>query len=225
MISVASMATRSLASRLTPKKLGRPTACDAVETRTRLLSEARRSFACAGFDATTNRAIADAVGITTGAIYHYFPSKLDMYVAVYVEVQDLVYSAFERASSGHRHFVDKFSAILDSLAELNTADPSLACFVVGVAAESQRHPELMVAIKRFRGRNTKFLQKLCADAIAQGQIHDDISVDALQDLINVLLSGLARFSTVTNDNGRGSAAITALKHFVAGTAVRTPASL
>ncbi|MHB1129269.1 MAG: TetR/AcrR family transcriptional regulator [Ilumatobacteraceae bacterium] len=219
------MASGSTANSLTPKKLGRPMACDAVETRTRLLLEARRSFANAGFDATTNRAIADAVGITTGAIYHYFPSKLDLYVAVYAEVQDLVYSAFEHASDDHRHFVDKFSAILDSLVKLNVADPSLTCFVVGVAAESQRHPELMVAIKPFRERNSQFLHQLCANAIAQGQIHDDISVYALQDLIDVLLSGLARFSTVTNDNDRGSAAITALKHFVAGTAVRAPATL
>lgn len=219
------MVTGSTVNNPIPKKLGRPTACDAAETRTRLLLEARRSFANTGFDATTNRAIADAVGITTGAIYHYFPSKLDLYVAVYAEVHDLVYSAFEQASDDHRPFVEKFSAILDSLIKLNAADPSLACFVVGVAAESQRHPELMVAIKPFRERNAKFLHQLCADAIAQGQIHDDISVDALQDLINVLLSGLARFSTVTNDNDRGRAAITALKHFVAGTAVRVSATL
>ena len=208
-----------------PKKLGRPSSCDAVETRTRLLLEARRSFARNGFDATTNRAIADAVGITTGAIYHYFPSKLDMYVAVYSEVQDLVYSAFEDASDNHLSFVERLSAILDSLVELNAADPSLTCFVVGVAAESQRHPELMAAITPFRQRNAQFLHQLCADAVSRGEIHNDISVNALQDLIDVLLSGLARFSTVTNDNERGRAAITALKHFVAGTAVRTHATL
>ena len=209
---------------LLPKKLGRPTSCDAVETRTRLLTEARRSFANSGFDATTNRQIAVAVGITTGAIYHYFPSKLDLYVAVYAEVQELVYSAFEKASNDDGPFVDKFSAILDSLIELNAADPSLTSFVVGVAGESQRHPELLVAIKPFRARSNKFLQRLCQDAVASGQIHGDISVAALEDMINVLLSGLARFSTVTSDNERGVQAITALKHFMAGTAVLAPVS-
>lgn len=210
-----------MVKKLLPKKLGRPTSCDAVETRTRLLTEARRSFANNGFDATTNREIAIAVGITTGAIYHYFPSKLDLYVAVYAEVQELVYSAFEKASDDDRPFVERFSAILDSLIELNAADPSLTSFVVGVAGESQRHPELLVAIKPFRARSNKFLQQLCADAVANGQIHSDISVAALEDLINVLLSGLARFSTVTSDNERGVQAITALKHFMAGSAVLT----
>ena len=209
---------------LLPKKLGRPTSCDAVETRTRLLTEARRSFANNGFDATTNREIAVAVGITTGAIYHYFPSKLDLYVAVYAEVQELVYSAFEKAAYDDCSFDEKFSAILDSLIELNAADPSLTSFVVGVAGESQRHPELLVAIKPFRARSNKFLQQLCRDAVANGQIHGDISVAALEDMINVLLSGLARFSTVTSDNERGVQAITALKHFMAGTAVLAPVS-
>ena len=209
---------------LLPKKLGRPTSCDAVETRTRLLTEARRSFANSGFDATTNREIAVAVGITTGAIYHYFPSKLDLYVAVYAEVQELVYSAFEKASNDDGPFVEKFSAILDSLIELNAADPSLTSFVVGVAGESQRHPELLLAIKPFRARSNKFLRRLCQDAVANGQIHGDISVAALEDMINVLLSGLARFSTVTSDNERGVQAITALKHFMAGTAVLAPVS-
>lgn len=204
---------------LLPKKLGRPMSCDAVETRTRLLTEARRSFANNGFDATTNREIAQAVGITTGAIYHYFPSKLDLYVAVYAEVQELVYSAFETASKVESPFVEKFSAILDSLIDLNAADPSLASFVVGVAGESQRHPELLVAIKPFRARSNRFLQQLCRDAVAEGQVHADISVAALEDLITVLLSGLARFSTVTSDNERGARAIAAMKHFMAGTAV------
>ena len=50
------------------KKLGRPCAVDAGETRKRLLAEARRSFATVGFEATTNRSIAAAAGITTGEV-------------------------------------------------------------------------------------------------------------------------------------------------------------
>ena len=83
------------------KKLGRPCAVDAGETRKRLLAEARRSFATVGFEATTNRSIAAAAGITTGAIYHYFPSKLEMYVAAFAEVQVRVPDAFETSAAKH----------------------------------------------------------------------------------------------------------------------------
>ena len=81
------------------KKLGRPCDTDAGETRKLLVKEARRSFADVGYDATTNRALAQAAGITTGAIYHYFPSKLDMYVAAYAENLSVNVSCPAAASS------------------------------------------------------------------------------------------------------------------------------
>ena len=143
------------------KKLGRPCDTDAGETRNILVKEARRSFADVGYDATTNRALAQAAGITTGAIYHYFPSKLDMYVAAYAEMQEVVQSTFEAAAAKHETFTDKFSAILDSIALMSAEDPSLASFVVGVASESQRHPELSKAIAPLRVGLGQFWRK-CA---------------------------------------------------------------
>ncbi len=76
-------------------KLGRPTNCVGVDTSKRLLIEARRSFATQGYAATTNKKLAQSVGITTAAIYHYFPSKTEMYVAVFADVQELVCKTIE----------------------------------------------------------------------------------------------------------------------------------
>ena len=200
------------------KKLGRPCAVDSGETRQRLLAEARRSFATVGFEATTNRSIAAAVGITTGAIYHYFPSKIEMYVAAFAEVQDLVHDAFETAAARHERFADKFSAILDAIAELGASDPLLASFVVGVSSEAQRHPDLSDAIKSLRFARSAFLYKMCSDAIERGEIVDGIDATVLHDLINVVMSGLSRFSTVVNDQQRDLAVIAGLKRIVAATA-------
>ena len=49
-------------------------------------------FARDGYEATTNRSIAKASGITSGAIYHYFDSKAELYAAVYEEVYDRVFA-------------------------------------------------------------------------------------------------------------------------------------
>ena len=103
------------------KKLGRPCSVDPGETRKRLILEARRLFAEIGYDATTNRLVADAVGITTGAIYHYFPSKKDLYIAAFAEVQGLVYDALEAAVVNQDTFSEKFSSILDELAKIGRA--------------------------------------------------------------------------------------------------------
>ena len=200
------------------KKLGRPCSVDSSDTRNLLVREARRSFASVGYDATTNRALAEAAGITTGAIYHYFPSKLDMYVAAYGEMQEVVQRTFEDAAAKYDTFNDKFSAILDSIAVLSSQDPTLASFVVGVASESQRHPELSKAIAPLRIGLGQFLSKLCTDAVDRGEIVSGINAQVLQDLINVVLTGLSRFSTAVDDQQRGLDVIEGLKRIVAGTA-------
>lgn len=48
------------------------------DTRRRILDEAAILFRDRGYDVTTMRAIADRVGITSGALYWHFPSKADI---------------------------------------------------------------------------------------------------------------------------------------------------
>ena len=118
------------------RRLGRPFQSDAVETRTRILREARLAFTTRGYDNTTNREISAGAGITAAAIYHYFPSKVDLFVAVYDDVQAKVYDAFDVAVAQHDTFLKKFDAIFDTMLELGDEDPMLASFVVGVVTEA-----------------------------------------------------------------------------------------
>jgi AcrR family transcriptional regulator len=202
-----------------PRKLGRPTDVDSGATRSRLLAAARTAFAANGYDATTNRSIAEAAGITAGAIYHYYPSKTDLYVAVYAEVQQLVFDAFQRAVDAHHTLIDQFAAVLDAAVELNRTDPSLAGFVVGVAAEAQRHPELRQRVRPLRRRTSTLMQRLVEQSVARGELAADVDPKAVEDLLDAVMSGLARFSTSTGDSGRHAAAVDALKRFFAGTLV------
>ncbi len=129
------------------RRLGRPFQSDAVETRTRILREARLAFTTRGYDNTTNREISAGAGITAAAIYHYFPSKVDLFVAVYDDVQAKVYDAFDVAVAQHDTFLKKFDAIFDTMLELGDEDPMLASFVVGVVTEAEHHPDLREALQ------------------------------------------------------------------------------
>jgi AcrR family transcriptional regulator len=204
------------------RRLGRPVDVDSAVTRQRLLDTARQRFARDGFDATTNRVIAADAGITSGAIYHYFSSKTELYEAVYTETIDLVYGEFEKAAAQADNLLDQFSAILDAAARLNDEDPSLAGFVVGISSEVQRHPALAERLAPYRGRNVRFFRRLVREAAARGELMDDVDHRALEDLLGAVLAGLARFSTITGDAARHSAAIVALKRFFAGTLVQRP---
>ena len=48
-----------------------------------LINEAARLFASKGYEQTSMRDIAAAVGILPGSLYHHFPPKEDLFVAVY----------------------------------------------------------------------------------------------------------------------------------------------
>jgi AcrR family transcriptional regulator len=203
-------------SRRTPenKKLGRPRAVDSAETRSNILDVARRIFARDGYGATTNRSIADEAGITTSAIYHYFPSKAELYGAVYEVVQRIVYDQFELALARPGTLTQRFGWALDASIELNRSDSSIAGFLVAVQSEMQRHPELIELIVPIRTRTATFVSRLVADAEAAHEFAPGVQPLAVEDLLNVVLSGLATFATVTGDPERHEQAIRALQRFL-----------
>lgn len=57
-------------------------AMQAKETRRKILGAAVRLFARQGYHKTTIADLAQAIGLTTGAVFHHFPSKEDLLEAV-----------------------------------------------------------------------------------------------------------------------------------------------
>jgi AcrR family transcriptional regulator len=185
-----------------PRRLGRPPAIDSAETRQRILEAARHAFARFGFDAATNKDIAEEVGITTGAIYHYFESKADLYIEVFKEVQDLVYGAFETVAVEQISLRDRLVAILDMSVELNRGDTSIAGFVVGVALEADRHPDLATRLAEVRRGASGFFRSMVQSAIDSGELERSTDVQTTVDMILAVTTGLARFSATVNDLDR-----------------------
>jgi TetR/AcrR family transcriptional regulator, cholesterol catabolism regulator len=65
--------------------------------RTLLLDEAARLFGARGYDSTSMRDIATAVGMLPGSLYYHFPSKEDLLVAVYTIGMDQMLAAVAAA--------------------------------------------------------------------------------------------------------------------------------
>jgi AcrR family transcriptional regulator len=201
------------------RRVGRPAAGDSAETRRRILQAARVRFARDGFRATTNRLIADDVGITPGAIYHYVDSKSALYAAVYCETIDHVYTEFERVAAAHDRLLEQFAAVLRRATELQTADPSITGFIVAVAYETQRHPDLLEMMSPQRGRHSRFFTDLVTAAAARGELRDDVDQRALADLLGAVLTGLARMAATAGDPLRYTAAVEVLDRFFDNTLV------
>src|ERR1700755_626757 len=72
---------QKVANGLSQRGAGRPRGSTGDATRARILSAARACFGAQGFAGTSNRDIADLAGLTPGALYQSFESKLALYAA------------------------------------------------------------------------------------------------------------------------------------------------
>jgi AcrR family transcriptional regulator len=151
-------------------RIGRPPASSSADTRRRILDVARASFAELGYGVTTNRFIATKAGITTAALYHYFDSKLDIYLAVYAYVEDAAFGRLERALAAHDTFVSQLEAVLDESHAINLEDPSIARFLAAARVDVTRHTELAAAFRGRRNPTLALYSSMVERGIATGEL-------------------------------------------------------
>ncbi|MDG2112423.1 MAG: TetR/AcrR family transcriptional regulator [Actinomycetota bacterium] len=199
-------------------RLGRPPASSSAATRARILDVARRRFATGGYEATSNRSLAEEAGLTTGAIYHYFNSKLDIYTSVYDEAQTRVYARFDDAIDGLATFMAQLDAVLEAAHELNREDPSLALFLGSSRVDAARDPSLADALRRVEpDRRRTFFADMIEVGVATGEI-DESARPLVAALIRTLVTGLV--DAVSGDTTQHRAAIDAIKAVFDGKLVR-----
>lgn len=194
------------------KRLGRPPDTDSADTRQRILDAARGAFAAHGYEVATNRSLAAAAGITSGALYHYFESKLDLYVEIYRDVQTLIASRFEKAVTEKDSFVDRLNAVLDESHQLNIEDRSLAQFLGAVRIDRRRHAEVEAAIGQVEV-GTDFFRDLVNAGVKAGEI-DKSRRKMVLAYLDTVLAGLT--DAVSGDDQRHALAVESVKHSLGG---------
>lgn len=70
-----------------------------IATAASILDIARALFEENGFAATTMQEVIDRAGLTKGALYHHYPSKMALFEAVYRSVEDSVAEQIARSSA------------------------------------------------------------------------------------------------------------------------------
>jgi AcrR family transcriptional regulator len=71
-----------------------------LQSRARLVAEARRLFERDGYAATSTEALLASTGLTRGALYHHFRDKKDLFIAVCEAVHADLAQAIEAATAG-----------------------------------------------------------------------------------------------------------------------------
>jgi AcrR family transcriptional regulator len=195
------------------RKLGRPPRVKAHDTRRRLLDIARGVYAERGYEAATNKEIADLAHMTTAALYYHFPSKHDLYLAVHEDARERVYTRFEAVVRPEDSFAEQLLAVLNVTHELNGEDPTLAQFLAAARTDMKRRPELSGALEHRSRFRTDFFDRIIDTGVRTGEI-----APGNRELVSVFITAMVTGMTdaLSDDQALHLQAIEAVKAIIAG---------
>ena len=202
-------------------RLGRPPASNAAETRQRIIATAAELFAANGYGVTTNKDVAEQAGITTGALYYYFDSKLEMYLAVYAELAARVNERLTGAMEAESTFAGKLRAVLEAVYQMNLEDPSIARFLGTARVDRLRHKELLLAIPNSPGEGAQLVGPMLDAGIDSGEVDADRR-DVIAAVMRTIFVGLTDNSALSADPAYHRRAIDGIESLFDGGLVRRP---
>ena len=85
---------------------------DAEKTRAKILAQAKKLFQKQGFADTSVAQISDKANVSKGALFHYFPTKEDLFRAVWNDLQVAMDAATKKAAIAARSSDDPYAAFL-----------------------------------------------------------------------------------------------------------------
>lgn len=195
------------------RKLGRPPNVKARDTRRRILDIARGVYADRGYEAATNKEIAELAKITTAALYYHFPSKQDLYLEVHSDAREQVYGRFERSIEHAATFADQLLAVLGATHELNDEDPTLARFLSAARTDMMRRAELSKAVEERIEYRRGFFARVVDVGVRTGEIRPEN-----RELVNIFIVAMLTGMTdaLSDDQEVHARAIEAMRSIIAG---------
>ena len=149
------------------------------ERRRRQISEgARRAFARWGYEGATVPRLEQETGLSRGAIFSYYPSKLDLFVALAEEGQQRLL----------RIWLDEgFEGVLRDAA----ANPDWLSMNLDVPRMLRDDEQLRERWQRFNPTLQAELTQRFAEQQERGELRSDLEIDALGNFHGAVLDGLA----------------------------------
>ncbi len=143
--------------------------------------EARRQLAEEGAPGLSLRAVTRALGMSSSAIYRYFPSRDDLLTALIVDAYDAVGAAAESADAGCRRedYAGRWRTVGLAIRAWALANPHEYALVYGSPVPGYRAPEDTVGPA---SRVTLVLARLVEDAARSGALVEPPEVRGLPPL-------------------------------------------
>jgi TetR/AcrR family acrAB operon transcriptional repressor len=172
----------------------RRTKQEAAATREAVLDSALTTFGRSGYGATTLDAVAEAAGVTRGAVYWHFSSKADLAAALVAERFGRATAAVMAAGEAASTPVGKLRLLLVATLTHLEVDRDYRAIVELTLFKAEALPEIAGTLdaKRAALRAQRALAaSLLADAKARGEVDADIDPHTVAITLLGLVNGLA----------------------------------
>lgn len=155
------------------------------ETHDKILAAALDLFVSRGFEGTTVDAIAEAAGVTKGAIYFHFETKDDVLLALLDQVErnfiDPMDRRVRRAGPSGR---DKFVAFAHQQSELGIGRTKLAILAIKISSDyAEGNARFAPRIRQIYRRLYDIVEDIIELGKAQGEFRTEVSTCQLASFV------------------------------------------
>lgn len=169
-------------------RAGRPPTLAAP--RERILEEAAKLFARSGYDGSSISDLAAAIGVSKAAIYHYYPTKQDIYDAIILEVLEGLTQTVGRDVTGAEGGVARLRAFM--VGHARYFEQHHAQFVTMLIGYSGMALSEREDAARLRDNYEKRLREVIAQGVAEGAFRP-VDVSATGRAVLSMLNWMVRW--------------------------------
>lgn len=175
--------------------MARKTKAEALKTRQMLIESAIEQFARNGVANTTLTDIADAAGVTRGAVYWHFTSKIDIFNAIWEQqapLRDIIYHQTKEDVHANplMHLRNQFVTALQYIA----ADTRLRALMQILYHRCEFIDDMMPEeqIRQKIGFSYENVRQVLKESIAMGVLPADININIVLIMLHGFFSGVIK---------------------------------
>ena len=147
-------------------------------TRRRVLDGARQAFAAHGYEGATVKVLEETIGLSRGAIFHHFPDKDALFLALAQEDAEEVAAVVDE------------SGLVEAMRRLRDKDAGWLGVQLEVTRRLRTDPEFRASWERHLRGIARATQARLARQRDAGVVRSDVSVETLAAFLALVYDGL-----------------------------------
>jgi len=162
----------------------------------RILAAAQTEFANQGFESVNVQQIADAAGVSTKLVYHYFGRKENLYLESLIRMAEGFFDKFKVIESNSLHPLDVIYAFAFQYADFYIENPETGRLILDQVIHGGKQIARNRPLEKLREGVFDVLRQALADGRRLGIVRDGISAEGLFFHILVVTLGYGTISTL-----------------------------